>query len=143
MLVDGLHHLVVEQQPTSVLGLDDGDVVAVVGIAADVHDDGVQLIDAVGVLRVVRGVEHAQIVGIHDPVEELLQATVVLRVLETLQMQSENLGQLLDLHALLGFLQAAAVVAMKLVALAQHLLGGELLQARRDRRVLLEIDGQI
>ncbi|PNY29333.1 Uncharacterized protein TCAP_00751 [Tolypocladium capitatum] len=92
MLVDRLHHLVVEQEPTSVLGLDDGNVVTVVGVAANVHDDGIQLVQPVRIFRVLGGVEHAKVVRIHNTVEELLQAAVVFSVLESLQVQREHLG---------------------------------------------------
>ena len=44
---------------------------------------------------------------------------------------------------LLGFLQATASITRELVALAQHLGGAELAQARRDRRVLLDVDRQV
>ena len=71
---------------------------------------------------------------------ELLEALQLLDVLEPLQVQREHVGQLLDAHALLRLLQRAARVAKELVVAAEGLVRREVAHARRDGRVLLNLE---
>ena len=142
-LVDRLDQLVVKEQPSLVLGLDDGHVVAVEGATADVHHHSVQLVQAVGLLGVVGGVEEAEVVRVQHAVVQLLEPVGGFHVLEALEVQGEHARQPLDLHAFFGFLQASAVVAVELVSLAQHFRGREVAQARGDGRVPLKVDRQV
>ena len=64
-------------------------------------------------------------------------------VLEPLEMECQEIGKFLDLHALFSFLKITAPVAEKLVLLAQHFAGAELTQASGDGRVLLDVDGKV
>lgn len=68
---------------------------------------------------------------------------VLLHVLESLQLQSQNHRQLLHPHPLLSFLITAAVIAFKLVITAERLCVAEASQAMRYRGVLINIDLQV
>lgn len=73
----------------------------------------------------------------------LNMAIVLLHVLEALQVQRQDHGQLLHAHPLLGLLVAAAVVALELVIAAQRLRVAEAAQAVRDGRVLVHVHLQV
>lgn len=58
-------------------------------------------------------------------------------------MQRQHPRRPQDPQALLRLLQAAAFVAKELVVLAQRLGGGEIAQTRRQRGVLLNVEGEV
>jgi hypothetical protein len=134
---------------------------------SNVYHNGVQLVQPVRVGHIVARVEQPELHGEYDSVGQLDESTERLLVFESLQMERQNVGQLLDLHPaeargtinlrwsgraseasifdsrFLGLLQATTSIAEELVLLAQHLAGGKLPQTRGDGRVLLDIDGKV
>lgn len=69
-LLDERDVLVIEDAP-STTDLDDCNVVAVMRACAEVHDDGKEIVKAIWIFRVVRGVEESQREGEHDSVGQL------------------------------------------------------------------------
>mmetsp|Transcript_28856 Transcript_28856/g.73620 ORF Transcript_28856/g.73620 Transcript_28856/m.73620 type:complete len:238 (-) Transcript_28856:372-1085(-) len=141
-LGDRVHALVVKEQPRAV-ALDEAHVVAVVRPVAHVHHHREQRVQRVRPARVRRGVAQLQLQGEHDAVHELAHPALGLDVLEALEVQDEAGGQLLDEHALLRLLQAAAVVAEKLVVAVQRLHRAEVAQAAGEAAVLVNLQAQV
>jgi len=67
-------------------------------LPAAVHHDGHQVVHAVGVGGVPRGVEEPQLQGEHHAVRQLGVAVQLVHVLEALQVQRQDHGQLLHPH---------------------------------------------
>mmetsp|Transcript_1105 Transcript_1105/g.2405 ORF Transcript_1105/g.2405 Transcript_1105/m.2405 type:complete len:213 (+) Transcript_1105:947-1585(+) len=78
-----------------------------------------------------------------NPVHQLAHPALCLNVLEALKVQDEACRRLLDEHALLRLLQAAAVVAEELVILVQHLHGAEVAQAACEGAVLVDLQAKV
>lgn len=106
-------------------------------------DDGEELVQPVRVLGLVARVGQPELKREDDAVIQLDVAAEILLIFEALEVQREHVGQRLDLEALLGLLQAAARVAVELVALAERLGRRELAKAGRDGRVLLNVDREV
>lgn len=70
-------------------------------------------------------------------------AIVLLHVFKSLQMQSQDHGQFLHSHSLLGLLIATAIVAFELVIAAQCLRVAKTPQTVGDRRVLVHVHLQV
>lgn len=88
-------------------------------------------------------VKQSQLERKNDAMRYLDVAIVLFHVFETLQMQRQNHGQLLDAHPFLGLLVAAAVVALELVVAAQRLCVAEASQTVCDARVLVNVYLQV
>lgn len=101
-----------------------------------VHCNNVQVLTKVGVTH---RVEQAQLQREHHAVGHLDVAVVLLHVLEPLEVQRQDERQLLDAHALLRLLVAAARVALELVVVAERLRVAEALQAVSDAGVLVHV----
>ena len=133
------------------------------------YDDRKELVQTVGILRVVDGIEEAQLERERDAVRKLDVLADVLLILEPLEVQREDVRQTLDLHPrttprqhplyfdthtprdteiesdapLLRLLQITTTITKKLVPLTQHLTRTELPQTRRHTGILLNINRQV
>lgn len=130
-----LHILVVKEEPV-VVALDEADVVAMVGAASDVHDDGEERVLGI---RILDGVAELQFEGEDHSVRQLLVPPQLFYVLETLQMDDQHVWRPLYLHSLLGFLQAAAFVTEELVLGIQSLCRTEVFETACNGTILLYI----
>lgn len=109
-------------------------------VPSDMDHNCKEFVQPVGVDSIIDGVEQAQLKGKRDAVGEFDVLLQVLLVLEPLEVERKDVRAVLDLHALFGFLEAAARVAEEFVPLAEHLTRAELSEARGDGRVLLNVD---
>jgi len=124
LLIHLFHDLIVEDQP-EVVRLDRANVMTLVGAIAAMHNNRDQAVQTLRVVRVLRRDEQPQLQREDDAVRQLLVPVIVLDVLEPLQVQSQDLGLLLDAHALLCFLLAAARLAEVLLRPGEGLHAGE------------------
>jgi hypothetical protein len=86
---------------------------------ADVDDDSPERVQLIGIgLSGIDGIEEAELGGEGDAVGELGEALEVLLILEPLEVEGEDAGELLETHALLGLLQPATGIAGELVLLS-------------------------
>lgn len=112
--INFLHNVVIKQKPEAV-ALHYGDVVATIWATAAVHHHGHQVVHAIGVGGVARGVEESQLQGEDHAVGQLGVAVQLVHVLKPLQVQSQNHGQLLHPHPFLCFLLASTLLTVVLI----------------------------
>jgi hypothetical protein len=108
-----------------------------------VHHHRKQLIQAVRIRCVVHRIEQPQLQGERHPILQLQISSTFFLVFEPFEMEGEDVGEGLDLHPLLGLVQAAAGVAEELVRTREHFGGGEGAEAGGDRAVLVDVDGEV
>ena len=109
-------------------------------VPSDMDHNRKEFVQPIGVDGIIDGVEEAQLKGKRDAVGEFDVLLQVLLVLEPLEVERKDIWTVLDLHALFGFLEAAARVAEEFIPLAEHLARAELSEARGDGRVLLNVN---
>jgi hypothetical protein len=116
----------------------------VVGAGADVDDDGGEAERGVGGRRPRDG-DRPQFerLGEHDPVRQLAHAVQGAHIFEPLEVQGEDGRQVCDAQAALGFLEAPAGAAEKLVVAAQRLARGKGFEAGRDGDVRRDFEREV
>lgn len=114
-----------------------------IGSRSTVNDHSSEIVQSIRIDSVIRCIEQTQLKRKDNAMRHLDVAIELFHILETLQMQCQYHGQLLDAHTLLRLLIAAAIVALELVVRAECFRVAEAAQAVRDRCVLIHIDLQI
>ena len=106
-------------------------------------NDAKEIVEPVGVVHVINGVEEAEFERERNAVGKLNVPPDVFLVFEPLEVECKHVGETLDLHAFLGFLKVATGVAKKLVLVTKHLAGAELAETGGDAGVLFDVYGEI
>lgn len=111
------------------------------GTAVDNHSG--QIVETIRIHCIIGGVKEPQFQWKHNAMRDLDVPIKLLHVLEALEMQGQDHGQLLYTHPLLRLLITAAIVALELVVRAQGLRVAEAPQAVRNRGVLVNVHLEI
>lgn len=151
------NNVIVKKDPL-IVALDDRHIVSMVRATPNVYHTRPEFIKSIRVIGIITldpcqlnqfhllvlwayRVEQSQLKWENDAVGQLDILLELFLVFKPLQMKRQDVGQLLDLHPSLGFLQATTDIAEIFVLVAKRFASRELAKAGCDGGVHFDVDG--